>query len=168
MRRALTRAFVLAGFLAAGGSRAEPAPSWMMPELLAAAQTEGQVTVYASSNEQEVFSIWKMFENATDVRVNHIRGADGPLIAANFSIGREARQMSAKSGRLPTRDDVESTPPDVIQRPRAKKFVPISLDGEKSRAAQKLFDQIFKGRWPRSTTTHFANGDQSCQFRASP
>lgn len=330
----------LALMLQAAPASADETPAWMMPELLAAAKTEGQITVYGSTNEQEALPLWKIYEDATGVRVNYIRGAEGPLLsrvatemragqptwdimqssavshmpasftlafdppearnlfpeardpqrrwygvyaaynapqyntslvaredlpasyedfatrkkwagrvaidggdrewlmsmlahfgaergrtlverlardlspvvldghlamaraiaageylisltnytmlasnmrltgaptdfwpldpvsmfisqvgvnaraphpnaarlAANFIIGREAQQFAAKTGRLPTRDDVEPTPADAVRRLRAKKIVPVLMDGEQSRAAQKLFDTIFKGR----------------------
>jgi iron(III) transport system substrate-binding protein len=68
------------------------------------------------------------------------------LLAANFLISREAQQFAAKTGRLPTRDDVEPTPRDALQRLKTKTIVPILINGEESRAAQKLYDQIFKKR----------------------
>jgi iron(III) transport system substrate-binding protein len=68
------------------------------------------------------------------------------LLAANFLISREAQQFAAKTGRLPTRDDVEPTPKDALERLNTKKVIPILIGGDESRAAQKTFDEIFKKR----------------------
>ena len=68
------------------------------------------------------------------------------LLAANFMISREAQQFAAKTGRLPTRDDVEPTPKDALTRLHSKKVIPILISGEESRAANKIFDDIFKKR----------------------
>lgn len=68
------------------------------------------------------------------------------LLAANFMISREAQQFAALTGRLPTRDDVEPTPKDALVRLNSKKIIPILISGEESRAAQKMYDEIFKKR----------------------
>ena len=68
------------------------------------------------------------------------------LLAANFMVSREAQQFAAATGRLPTRDDVEPVPKDALTRLRAHKIFPIQHTGEQSRAAQKLFDELFKKR----------------------
>jgi iron(III) transport system substrate-binding protein len=59
-------------------ARAQQA-DWIIPDILAAAKAEGQVTVYSSTNEQEALPMWKVFEAATGIKVNYIRGAEGPL-----------------------------------------------------------------------------------------
>jgi ABC-type Fe3+ transport system substrate-binding protein len=68
------------------------------------------------------------------------------LLAANFMISREAQQFAAKTGRLPTRDDVEPTPKDAFVRLRSKTVIPVLLNGEESRSTQKIYDDIFKKR----------------------
>ena len=68
------------------------------------------------------------------------------LLAANFFISREAQQFAAQTGRLPTRDDVEPNPKDALTRLRAKTVIPILISGDESRAAQKVYDEIFKKR----------------------
>ncbi|MEA2991216.1 MAG: iron(III) transport system substrate-binding protein [Alphaproteobacteria bacterium] len=64
---------------------------WIDPDLLKAAQAEGSLTVYSSTNEQEGLPLWKIFEDATGLKVNYIRGADGPLmgrIAVEYRTGQ--------------------------------------------------------------------------------
>jgi iron(III) transport system substrate-binding protein len=65
---------------------------WIDPDLLKAAQAEGSLTVYSSTNEQEGLPLWKIFEDATGLKVNYIRGADGPLmgrIAVEYRTGQQ-------------------------------------------------------------------------------
>ena len=40
-------------------------PSWIMPDILAAARAEGELTIYASMNEEEALPYWRVFETAT-------------------------------------------------------------------------------------------------------
>lgn len=65
-----------------------PAPSWVVPDLLAAARKEGGLTVYSSTNEQEGLPLWNVFEMATGLKVTYVRAADANLIGR---IGIEAR-----------------------------------------------------------------------------
>ena len=66
-----------AGFLAvaalslcAGTPAWAQAPSWADPALVAAARAEGDTaTVYTSVNEQEALPFWKIFEDATGIKV---------------------------------------------------------------------------------------------------
>ena len=67
-------------------------PSWMTPEL-AAARAEGSLTVYSSMNEQEGLPLWKMFEDATGVKVNYVRSSDS-IILSRIAIENRARQRS--------------------------------------------------------------------------
>ena len=54
---------------------APPAP-WLDPALLAAAKAEGTLTVYSSTNEQEGLPLFKIFEEATGIKVQYVRGSD--------------------------------------------------------------------------------------------
>src|SRR5579872_6119326 len=56
-------------------------PSWMVPDLLAAAKTEGKLTVYGSMNEAEALPFWKTFQDATGVEVNYVRSSDTQIMA---------------------------------------------------------------------------------------
>jgi len=80
---------VAAAVLMGGAAQAQsPQPSWIMPEILAAAKAEGQVTIYSSTNEQEALPLWKLYEDATGIKINYVRGAESPLHA---KIAIEAR-----------------------------------------------------------------------------
>src|SRR4051812_10226137 len=53
---------------------------WLDPGLLKAAQAEGSLTIYSSMNEHEGLPLWKIFEDATGIKVNYVRGNDGQLM----------------------------------------------------------------------------------------
>lgn len=82
-RRWLTPFLALAAILAAcSAAVAQPEErSWIDPALLAAAKAEGSVTVFASVNEEEALPLWAIFERATGLRVDYVRGSDSQLIA---------------------------------------------------------------------------------------
>ena len=75
------------------GANAADAPSWLIPEIAAAAKAEGGLTVYSSMNEQEGLPLWKLFENATGVPVSYVRASDTQLLS-RISIEGRARQRS--------------------------------------------------------------------------
>lgn len=68
------------------------------------------------------------------------------LLAANFSISREAQTFLAKFGRLPTRPDVETNPPGVLKALDGKKIVTVLLNTEEDRRRIRQFNDIFKPR----------------------
>ena len=66
---------------------------WLDPTLLAAAQKEGPLVVYSSMNEQEGLPLFKIFTEATGIKVNYVRAADTPLmgrIAIEFRTKQKA------------------------------------------------------------------------------
>jgi iron(III) transport system substrate-binding protein len=67
-------------------------------------------------------------------------------LAANFMLSQECQQFLAKFGRLPTRADVASNPPGIVDMLRQKKVVPVLMSPEEERKWQRQFDQIFRGR----------------------
>src|SRR5215813_11729812 len=94
MRTALLAVLALLGSAHAARSQdAAQAPSWIVPELAAAARAEGSLTVYSSMNEQEGLPLWKMFEDATGVKVNYVRSSDS-IILSRIAIESRGRQRS--------------------------------------------------------------------------
>ena len=95
----LTRRGLIAGgsTLLAGGlsgrSFAQTPPSWVVPDLLAAAKPEGGLTVYSSMNEQEGLPLWKLFTDATGIPVSYVRASDVQLLS-RIAIEGRARQRS--------------------------------------------------------------------------
>ena len=47
--------------------------SWLDPALHEAAKKEGSVVVYTSTNEREGLPLFKIFEDATGIKVHYIR-----------------------------------------------------------------------------------------------
>ena len=67
-------------------------------------------------------------------------------LAANFSISREAQEFLTKFGRLPTRADVATNPPNVLDRIKSRKIVTVLLNTEEDRRRIKQFNDLFKPR----------------------
>ncbi len=68
-----------------------PAPSWILPDLIAGAKAESSLNVYSSVNEQEGLPLWQEFEKATGVKVNYTRANDAALTSKI--------QIEARSGQ---------------------------------------------------------------------
>lgn len=115
MLRAATTAILLLVALKAPAG-AQQNPSWLIPEILAAAKAEGQLTVYSSTNEQEGLPLWKLYEDATGIKVNYVRNAEGPMLA---KIAIEARtgqqswdvQNAGSVNQIPSALTLEWEPP---------------------------------------------------------
>ena len=74
-------------------AHAQQTPAWLDQKLLAAARKEGRLTVYSSTNEQEGLPLFKIFENATGIEFNYIRGNDASLIS-RIAIETRAKKPS--------------------------------------------------------------------------
>jgi len=105
------------------GASARAQPSWIMPDILPAAKAEGEMTIYASMNEEEGLPYWRVFEEATGIKVNFVRSSDAN-IRARVAIEARARQRSW--------DLIATTPlynlPDELllqfEPPEAKNLIP--------------------------------------------
>jgi len=67
-------------------------------------------------------------------------------LAANFMLSREAEQFLTKKGRLPTRMDVETNPPGVIDTLQQKKVIVTISSAEQQKKMQTTFNELFRGR----------------------
>jgi len=67
-------------------------------------------------------------------------------LAANFMLSQECQQFLAKFGRLPTRKDVTSNPPGIVDMLTQKKVITVLMSPDEERKWQRQFDQLFKGR----------------------
>jgi iron(III) transport system substrate-binding protein len=88
----------------------KPAPSWIDPALLAAAKAEGSLIVYSSTNEEEGLPMWKMFEDATGIKVSYIRASDSVLmgrIAVEFRAGQASYDVISTT-------TVNKIPPELV------------------------------------------------------
>src|SRR4029077_6688833 len=69
---------LLAASLAPAAAQDHP---WLDPKLLDAAKAEGgEMTIYSDTNEGEGLPLFKIFESATGIKVNYVRGAAPPLM----------------------------------------------------------------------------------------
>ena len=64
-----------------------------MPSILPAAKAEGSVTVYSAINETEALPYWRLFEEATGIKVVFVRGSD-TSINGRIAIESRAQQRS--------------------------------------------------------------------------
>jgi iron(III) transport system substrate-binding protein len=102
-------------------------PSWLDPTLAAEAKKEGALTVYGSMNEQEALPYYKIFEEASGVKVTYVRASDTGIM------GRIAVEFRAKQRSW---DVVMTTPvnrlPDAvlaqIDPPQAKGLIAQARD----------------------------------------
>jgi iron(III) transport system substrate-binding protein len=97
-------------------------PSWIMPDILSAAKAEGELTIYASMNEEEGLPYWKVFETATGIKVSFVRSSDAN-IRARIAIEARARQ---RSWDLVATTPVYNLPDDVLLQfdpPEAKNLI---------------------------------------------
>ncbi len=105
----------LAGLLLAsffvGHARAQQSHAWLDPKLLAAAKAEGgTMTIYSDTNEGEGLPLWKLFTDATGIKVNYVRGADPPLMA-RMVLEYRGNQKSWDVAQLGTIDKI---PPQLL------------------------------------------------------
>ena len=102
---------------------AQDKPSWLVdPALLEAARKEGALVVYSSTNEQEGLPLWKMFEDATGIKVSYVRGADSQLMG-RMVIEHRAGQ---KSWDIVQTASVQQVPKDMVAQyepPEAKNLI---------------------------------------------
>jgi iron(III) transport system substrate-binding protein len=114
---------ILGTILAATPARAQEDHPWIVPDLLTAAKAEGSaLTIYASMNEEEAFPYWKVFEDATGIKVSFVRMSDATL-QSRIAIEHRAHQR--------TWDLVATTPvyriaDDILQQfdpPEAKALI---------------------------------------------
>jgi iron(III) transport system substrate-binding protein len=131
MRAAGLFGLTLLGLAPAHGQGAAPgAPSahpWLDPALLAAAKPEGSLIVYSSTNEQEGLPLFKIFEDATGIKVEYIRNADSPLMS-RVAIEYRANQ---KAWDLFHTTTVNKLPPQMLVQfdvPEVKNVAPEARD----------------------------------------
>ena len=103
----------LAGLLLAAGlahAAAQDHP-WLDPKLAEAAKAEGgQMTIYSDTNEGEGLPLFKIFEDATGIKVNYVRGADPPLMA-RMMVEYRGNQKAWDVAQLGTIDKI---PPQLL------------------------------------------------------
>ncbi len=125
---AITGLALSALFVAAPANAQAPAtPAWIIPELLAAAKAEGQVTIYSSTNEQEGLPLWKIFEEATGVKVNYQRAADAALMG-KIAIEARTNQQAWDMINTPTANQLPDAVMAQFDPPEAKNVMASARD----------------------------------------
>jgi iron(III) transport system substrate-binding protein len=95
---------------------------WLDPALLAAAKAEGALVVYSSTNEQEGLPLWKIFEDATGIKVQYVRAADSQLmarIAIEFRASQKAWDIvqTTTLNKMPPAQLAQIDPPEAKALP---------------------------------------------------
>jgi iron(III) transport system substrate-binding protein len=90
---------------------AQNAHAWLDPKLLDAAKAEGgEMTIYSDTNEGEALPLWKLFTDATGIKVNYVRGADPPLMA-RMTLEFRANQKTWDLAQMGT---IDKMPPQLL------------------------------------------------------
>ena len=121
-----TAALVLPALALATTTSAQDRP-WLDDKLLPAAKKEGTLVVYGSMNEEEALPYYRIFEDATGIKVTYVRASDTGIIG-RIAVEHRAKQYSW--------DVVMTTPvnrlPDAvlaqIDPPQAKGLIPQARD----------------------------------------
>lgn len=107
---------------------AQDAHPWLDQKLLAAAKAEGgEMTIYSSTNEGEGLPLFKIFEQATGIKVNYVRGADAMLMS-RMTLEYRANQKSWDIAQTAT---VNKMLPQLLLQfdpPEAKAIAPEARD----------------------------------------
>jgi len=68
------------------------------------------------------------------------------LLATNFVLSKQAQQFLTRFGRLPTRLDVDTNPPGVMQVLHQKKVLPAVFSADDQKKWNTVFTEIFRPR----------------------
>src|SRR3954453_9653995 len=126
-RLATTGPVALALWLVVAPAAAQSAHPWLDPPLLAAARAEGTLTVYSSTNEQEGLPLFKIFEEATGIKVQYVRGSDS-VLTSRMTIEFRANQKSYDIVHMTT---INKLPPQLLEAyepAEAKNILPEARD----------------------------------------
>jgi iron(III) transport system substrate-binding protein len=93
------------------GTQGGASHPWIDQTLLTAAKAEGSLTVYSSTNEQEALPLWKIFEDATGIKVNYVRGADSALMGR---VAVEFRTGGANTWDILQTTTLNKLPPELL------------------------------------------------------
>jgi iron(III) transport system substrate-binding protein len=67
-------------------------------------------------------------------------------LAGNFVLSQEAEAFMTKKGRLPTRPDVATNPPEVGEMLKRAKIMPVVFNADDQKKWQKTFTEVFGRR----------------------
>jgi len=115
------------GLAPAHGQGAPQSRPWLDPALLAAAKAEGPLTVYSSTNEQEGLPLFKIFEEATGIKVQYVRAADS-VLTSRMTIEFRANQKSYDIVHMTTINKLLPQMLAQYEPPEAKNLIPEARD----------------------------------------
>ena len=135
--RALLLAAALVPVIGLASAHAQATPPaataprpWLDPALLAAAKAEGSLVVYSSTNEQEGLPLFRLFTDATGIKVDYVRASDAVLMS-RMAIEFRADQKSYDIVQTAT---VNKMPPQMLvayEPPEASSISPDARDPNK-------------------------------------
>ena len=128
--RVLALSLSLVPVLGTAPAGAQAPPSWLDPALLPAAKAEGSLIVYSSTNEQEGLPLFKIFEEATGIKVQYVRGSDA-VLTSRMTIEFRANQKSYDIVHMTT---INKLPPQLLEAyepAEAKNILPEARDPNK-------------------------------------
>src|SRR6266566_6203155 len=129
LNRLLLLALLLGSAPAAAQSGSTGKP-WLDPALLAAAKPEGSVIVYSSTNEQEGLPLFKLFTDATGIKVEYVRASDAVLMS-RMAIEFRADQRSYDIVQTATINKMPSQMLAAYEPPEANDISPSARDANK-------------------------------------
>src|SRR5437660_12845470 len=114
----MTYAAVLLGVAIFPAPAFAQSPAWAPADMLAAAKARtSEITVYGSMNEEEALPFYKIFENATGIKVGYVRASDTAILS-RITIEARARQrtwdlvVTTPVNRLPDEVLLKFEPPE--------------------------------------------------------
>jgi iron(III) transport system substrate-binding protein len=110
LRDGLARIFAISVTMTGLASAQEAKPSWFDQGLADSARKEGSIVVYSTTNEEEGLPLWKLFEDATGVKVNYVRASDSQLLARVLIENRAGQH----SWDLMQTANVNKVPPEFL------------------------------------------------------
>jgi len=67
-------------------------------------------------------------------------------LAGNFVLSQEAESFMTRKGRIPTRPDVPTNPPEIGELLKARKITPVIFNGNDQKKWQKTFNELLGRR----------------------
>src|SRR5215472_14540717 len=107
-----------------------PSRPWLDPALLPAAQAEGSLVVYSSTNEQEGLPLFKLFTDATGIKVDYVRASDAILLS-RMAIEFRSGQQSYDIVQTGTTNKMPPAMLAAYEPPEAGKIAPAARDPNK-------------------------------------
>jgi hypothetical protein len=111
----------------AQGLPSAPSRPWLDPTLLPAAKAEGSLIVYSSTNEQEGLPLFKLFTEATGIKVDYVRASDAVLMS-RMGIEFRADQKSYDIVQTATINKMPSQMLAAYEPPEANNISPDARD----------------------------------------